>query len=382
MRFLAALLVEILRASHYVSSDDDSLFDLSPDEKDIENEWVRNLIPTHSVSPLPFLQSKFERVDASYSAIQTIQLGVRIARTRTSSVFHIVRRPEDVIKYQIDCDPNPFHTLAKEFAVLKLISDLEIAPKPKLLSEARAVGKLGESAKTQFTMDSEEWRNCKQPLVRYLVMTRTGATLFDVLRDSGRQSVEWGVRMLISVIKGLQQLHQRRIVHGDVHQGNVAFKNVNGAQDGFVLIDFEFAKIVPQGHELEDVEVEKPTIPHPMHTPWVLQGYPISFRDDLYRALETFAIAIAGNQLYEELTSIIGRMSVELAYQLKSAGYLFKKACVIAAVPMKLREVLEEVRIYIQQLDMHELPNHERLIQNLIDSMGIQTNPSGHSGAI
>jgi hypothetical protein len=158
-----------------------------------------------------------------------------------------------------------------------------------------------------------------------------------------------------------------------VHQGNIAFKNFNGPQDGFVFIDFEFAKIVE--YELEDIEGQKPTFPHPMHMPWVLQGYPISFRDDLYRALETFAIVIAGNELYDEVTHLFDRMSVELAYKLKSAGILIKKAYGMAAAPVKTRQVLEEMRLYIQGLDMHELPNHDRLIQNLVE-LDIPSNES------
>ena len=94
-----------------------------------------------------------------------------------------------------------------------------------------------------------------------------------------------------SGIQGLQRMHARGVVHGDVHAGNVAFLTRNRRRKlGF--IDFGLAAFA---------SADKPALQYPpmkfghcLWSHWNIEGYRFAYRDDVFKMLLTGAHLLHG----------------------------------------------------------------------------------------
>lgn len=107
----------------------------------------------------------------------------------------------------------------------------------------------------------------------------------------------------------LEKLHALNYIHGDAHYGNFCVHH-----DKVVLIDFGRARIIDartlrEGPKLMNAFEQR--IWYSIYlTPWEMQRYTASFRDDVYRVLQGVAILLNGFAYFQLLDFMV---STELA---------------------------------------------------------------------
>ncbi len=228
-----------------------------------------------------------------------------------------------VIKYVNNCNPlyldpaHPTDLLLNEYIILRAIKYLEIAPRPVSLSAAlsptrpqwRGDVRFHFSNEYQQDFDLEGYCVENGAKARALIMERTGVSVgffqktYINTSSPSLQYILFAIRVGLRTIELLEILHNSGFVHGDVHPGNVAFRDssdymedvVNSSEmPDLMLIDFGRSRFFP-------IEIPFEHLPrHHMSTStmnlardllshWQLNGYKTGRRDDLYRAMELTA---------------------------------------------------------------------------------------------
>lgn len=238
--------------------------------------------------------------ESSQKTCTNLHLSQLIAHTQYSSVFYIQRGHTNsglVLKYQSNCDEIPgIHPLLKEKYFLDRLRSLEIAPKAFWLS-APTHHPQQKSTKIDFTISENRMLKCHQKgaTVRFLVMEETGKDMYSLIGTS--EGYMGALQFGYSLISMLKTLYENNIVHGDIHPGNV----VRWKNGQLRIIDFERAAegnipiphIHPSGRFY-----------HPYLSPWEMQGFESSFRDDVYRAVEIIYSLVYGTHYFSVLTSL------------------------------------------------------------------------------
>ena len=125
------------------------------------------------------------------------------------------------------------------------------------------------------------------------------------------------VQITVQVVELLRDLHATGVVHGDVHGGNILFKDSSSVVDmstsQLVLIDFEFALFYPVevGMDARRTDSTAHRVPA-LLSPWELQGFRTGRRDDVFRAIECAARLLSRGQLESGLDAFsAGRVRME-----------------------------------------------------------------------
>ena len=248
-----------------------------------------------------------------------LQLGTRIAESRFTTIMAVANRTDIVVKYQLHYTRGrDIHPLMRDFFFLDLLRDLKIAPTPHFLSPAtrpeptlasspkiRSLGQRGHSA------------------VRFMVMDRVTASINDLIHQGVVMTLppafEDVMSMLEDAIDAMKLMHDRGVIHGDVHSGNVAVLGGNKRRVGF--IDFGL------GFHIDETRYQ-PALLYPpftaaecFHTHWNVHGYRPSFRDDMLRLLMVGGHMLNGPRWLNHCRSLAVNPQVALMH--KSAGNLF-----------------------------------------------------------
>ena len=357
-------------SNRYISSTDSTLSlslssSSSDDELSASLESVLRIIEQSPTLVIPLLTDTYELVDKKYDQTGKFGIGLPVARTRTSTVFGIRKHPEDVVKYQVDCSGRGFHSLTRDFHFLKLLEPAGISPRAKILSGEQPIVTVGTSRVLSFKMDDEDWEDCLRkgyPPVRYMIIERMGQSVHEFISKHGTLSLRDSARLGVHLMRTIQRLHSLGFIHGDIHHGNVLFHPGNNIDRGVVLIDFEFAKRL----DTNDVKLRPiPTHPHALHTPWVFQGDPPSYRDDVFRAVEVLAFAMVGHSLYtsiEEAASSLPRR--DFMMMKLSSAMLDHVERTIPLNPLAKRN-LDALNSYVQGLRLHEEVDFDGIVASL-----------------
>jgi len=110
-----------------------------------------------------------------------------------------------------------------------------------------------------------------------------------------------GVNVGIHLVRMIQFLHDIGIIHNDIHSGNVALDLVH---DKLLLIDFGRSLMMdPTARELPTRIVNEfgEAWNDALNSPWEIEGYSQSSRDDLYRAIEVIGHIIIGSSLIQTM---------------------------------------------------------------------------------
>jgi len=347
------------QASGYVSSPESlslTAFSHSPVGQHIietlDYEWLT--MEQHPSHAAPSLSDIHENVDPTYDPSGGFRLGSQIARSWGSTVFEIQDHREDVVKYQVDCTGRVYHALMRDFHLLKILENTGIAPRARVLSGERRVDNIGTCRALTFDMKVEDWEDCTKngaPPVRYMIMQKMGSSVHELISKEGSLGIPESFRLGISLVQTLEKLHDLGYIHGDIHQGNVLLPEGSDISQGVVLIDFEFAEKLDTADEAARTP---PKYAHPMHTPWALAGSPPSFRDDLYRAMEVVAHAIAGPGLYRTMVDSAGSLSRAEFHAIKSSFSIFDLATRTATIGPVAKHSLDLITEYVMKLRLHE----------------------------
>jgi len=259
---------------------------------------VCELLDREIVTPAlrPTLQAFDERI-AVHDAEMVLTLGDVIARYGLTSVYGLGGRPDLAIKYQADCSLyERIHPLLMDYGLMDELRNSGLVPKVYMVS-APAPFKAFRGDRSKFEPSLEDAEKCeKSPraTVRFMVMERVPMSLFGYVDTFPNKVVpfEEAIRIVRNTIDGIERMHTRGIIHGDIHPGNVVMMNQEISQIAF--IDFGM------GFFAESL-VAKPAISHEplsrVHcylSHYNLAGYRFSYRDDVYKAVMLLAYLLNG----------------------------------------------------------------------------------------
>ena len=371
-------------------SSDLSILDPGNDEKEGNlNDFLLEIeLELSYAKPLIQVETR-EIVPRSVEETHYVHLGPIIATTGTSTVFTVFGRPDLIIKYQghwcggtYSSEDKPFwkvHPVVREFYFLSILAPLGIAPEVHAISRPAVIRVLND--KTTFDLQLETFTEfmSKSPILRYIVMERTGASIHTFLQEYGAQSIEWSLELGIEILTMLRILHEKNIIHGDVHQGNVVFKEPLQTMPriGMKLIDF--GKSVYAKTPIDCFEDVERVPPHPMYTPWMMENRTPSYRDDVYQALQIVATAMSGPELFEAMELNASQLSWETNYRLKMYGSIFSygRFMPLLRAPPRVRDIILRIEHHVKQLRCDQPLNFDEVLLQLSEAQQILRAQSG-----
>jgi len=318
--------------SLYVSSPSSSEGDSENFESEIFTNFS-NLINERDskiAEYIPQVDGRYERTQNTM--IGTVVLGEVVGTSSSSIVFNLDSHPGYVIKYTTDCLERDktvrIHPLLRDYLFLSslnperksvpqndpaeiYIDELrgelvpnegrrKIAPRPILVSPGIPHSARFASHKVAFKLSrSVHWRTCVEmnASVRYMIMEKVrGQTLDYWQRETdGGISVRTMTAIGVHLINTIRYLDSLGIFHNDIHAGNIIPE-----KDGIILIDFGRAKFIDlksRGKPQMKTGKFGVTWSDALNSPWEIEGYQQSVRDDLYKAFEVMAIGMVGKEL-------------------------------------------------------------------------------------
>ena len=293
---------------------------MSPTVRDLVHEQA--LLDEKEMDSCPLIHHA-DQITRINGVRQRLVFDRQIARQQFSTLFLTTRSPNQyVVKYQCDCEEVlGIHPLLRDFWFLRALNQTDIAPKVYYVSPAvRWTSPL--TAKTDFTLSDTEKRACMQnSSIRYLVMARGVASMYQVVKHLYKGPIRFLDAMFVmdSLIEKIQRMHSFGIIHGDIHPGNVMLMRKDRWEIG--LIDFGSAMF----------QDELATMPTYMHRPmsyvhsyfshWNVEGFRFSYRDDVFKALYVGAYLLNGDG-YTEYMRQLERSATEMI-QFKKFSFMF-----------------------------------------------------------
>jgi len=241
-----------------------------------------------------------------YTPLGMLQLGDIIHAGHESVIFETLNRPELLVKYQANCDGiedgrKSIHPLVYDYWLMREAFMLGLAPEPIFLSPAvRLLDVFGmkTNRKFRFNMNAADFVQCLEDegAVRYMVMRRSeGENLYAYRYHFLRQVLPMGhaAQITLRVIQAIERLHEDAgIVHGDIHAGNILIvEDETTGSLSVLLIDFGRARRVDRNLTNDRVNPIGKWF-HPLCSPWQIDGRAWGRRDDVYKAVHSFATVI------------------------------------------------------------------------------------------
>jgi serine/threonine protein kinase len=223
-----------------------------------------------------------------------------VTRHRDSMVFGMSEEPKYLIKYRHNCHySHSIHPLVRDYHMMTRLSPLGVTVRALSLSppvpfgEARNHGQKGD-----FAMSDIDWFRCdRNPNadVRYMIYERPEGSVFDLILSKiyydGDITFQSSMQMLRNLIAKLRIMHNQGIVHRNIHPGTIVRFESSG-ELGF--IDFSHSLLVSELSERS--EIVRPPVAYArcMESPFEIEGFRSSFRDDVFRAVFSVAFAMQG----------------------------------------------------------------------------------------
>jgi hypothetical protein len=342
-------------------------------QSDIANDrFVPNLTLNSEVAPF----GRFE-------------LGDRIAERMESVVYTVKGRPDLLIKYRANCQEirlqeflapiNPYiHPAIAEFFYTRKASEFGLAPKmhyvsPPVRLSPNQMGKCG------FTIERADYKSCasaENSSVRYLVMNRVqGMRLQVFVKKFPKERVPFAMGMGLGaeLMRMFEELHMKAgIVHGDIDTETIM---INPDTLKLTLIDFSRAFDHYTNRTRAPIRSSLGTKVR-RQSPWELQGYKSSARDDVARAVGMIAELINGRDHYFFTNSLLfENPNVAVSLEWKSKANIF-------VTPRKVFKQVNSTIEYFDPVDgltiadaakteiRRELANILTLVRSMVDING------------
>jgi serine/threonine protein kinase len=229
----------------------------------------------------------------------------QLASTSVSTVFEL-ESPNTcfVVKYHGFCKnlDEPVDATLRESYFGELINGLSPGLVPRVMYFSAAVpgARMGEaSPKLPTGMDLKCGHSGIDRVVRFMVMERVGLDLYDLVDIRGKVGFFDAIRLGIETFQNLEKLHDIDIQHGDIHAGNIAFRDIgldlataSLAVQPLVLIDFGRAKIGLE--DADQTDYGDFVYCSGLLSPWESRIHTPSYRDDVFRVMLVLAVMIHG----------------------------------------------------------------------------------------
>ncbi len=301
-----------------------------------------------------------------------------LAASSATHVFSLVESPNLVLVYRQFCvEGELVDTAVRDFWFLRYIEPLQIAPKVHLVSEALD----GELLVDNWGIPAAELigklklNSCGLSLssVRYILMDRVlGSSVNELLLiDLNFKlplaiAAQWGVLL----VSALQKLHERNVIHGDIHWGNVV---VSEDKSSIKLIDFEHAKLYDKVSIDADSKPSCGMLPvqiSPLFTLWESQLCSYSFRDDIFRVLLVVAVSMHGARFAIYFRDLCKNGDRDTWIQHRKNGDVFRVPGTDWMVEYlqqddfseHIYQKLNRITTLVNALGLHERPNYAQLI--------------------
>ena len=219
-------------------------------------------------------------------------------------------------KFALKYTTAPSEGLARDYSILAYLNNTGIAPNVYAISE-RVTALVGWRNTAKLGPHLQEGSKS----LRVIIEEPLGPSLdryFEKLNAAiGNRSL-YVSKIVAAGIKALQllrTLHSKGIVHGDIHGGNIVFKQM--AEEGYLhdpslddlaLIDFDQSIFYPERIG-NIVNGKVSSMKNPMlMTPWGLDGERIGRRDDVYSLFELIAVYLSHFKLDDRIFELQERM--------------------------------------------------------------------------
>jgi hypothetical protein len=212
------------------------------------------------------------------------------------------RGTKTVLKYQSTCDDpdEPISELLRDFWFQDILKHIKISPTVFHLSPPTKLLDF-KTPKFNFNFDDpnhgitlQECAQSEKSHVRFMLMAKINWTVWQMMNtDLGTQRDQFilGLRLIAQLIPKLKIMHmQKRIIHGDVHSGNVVLLPDNR----FGLIDFGLSFFMDEFSGDQQIQTRAKSIVTCVFSHFKLAGSRSSPRDDVYSTLFLAAFLIEG----------------------------------------------------------------------------------------
>jgi hypothetical protein len=221
-----------------------------------------------------------------------------------SAVYSVEEGPW-AIKYHAFCPDEwePLDSVLVEAYFLQLIADNipDVTHRVKYLSAGFSPAKA--SSKLPFITNQCPGTIKTKPVVRFLVTEIVGWSIQQVLEAGNRFTLTDTLAYGIRIFSLLEKLHMKRVIHADIHSGNLAYRGNAENADNLILIDFGRARIV--GSDESGVQPRDEVFCHAYVSPWEATSKgPPSFRDDAFRTVITLASMVFGIAYAQDMGSM------------------------------------------------------------------------------
>ena len=249
-------------------------------------------------------EDDFDGPPQEYTPWGTIVLGNVIHKGGQSAVFEIRDHPDLLIKYQANCeDLDPakhlIHPLIRDYWYMLESFALRLSPEPLFLSPPSLFSRLfgvQPDRKYLFELSVSTVRSCIRQggVIRYMIMRKSqGKSLHHFRHYYQNSTIPLNVAAAITtaVIAGLEKLHEEaHIVHGDIHAGNIMVEWV-GELRRYRISFIDFGRAFRDNRNFTNDRVNPIGYwNHYLCSPWQIDGREWARRDDVYKAILTFAI--------------------------------------------------------------------------------------------
>ena len=154
---------------------------------------------------------------------------------------------------------------------------------------------------------------CLSAEVRFIVQGMAGQSLRTFVRTRGPFPLLSALKTGLSLVKKMVDLHSHGIIHGDIHWGNVLFRDPDSRAMKFVLVDWDRAQLDGRRDTLISTQGLAPAW---YQSPNELRGGEVSYQNDLYRIYELMGAIINGVDYYVPLANMDARALI--AHKMKT----------------------------------------------------------------
>ena len=264
-----------------------------------------------------------------------------------------------IVKYSNDCwdrsrgKLHSSHPLVDEYLFGSILADVGVAPKTWYLSPPSTLVHLRSPASRYISKNLlEKYDKCVdlKTEVRFLVQERVGVTWSKYFKYlSSKKSaesnlvIESELKIARKAIELVQQAHAAGILHGDIHPGNIAFKNpdlsfeeIVPGESEMVLIDFGMANSLFDPSTMSSVSSLQ-TLNLLLLSPWQLsRDEPAAPRDDVIRIIDSVARHL-NPQLSSEMDKLLKEGRADLVAHKNRMNGVVKVSDYFGVMLSKLR---------------------------------------------
>ncbi len=331
--------------------------------------------PHHDLFPLDVLGA-YDPMMAVFPqrALGIVKLGSILGVSRSSVVYGIADFGEQwTVKYTAYCpddfsgSPDGFtDPIDRETYFLRLVNEQAPAIAFRHLFSSGSVTQPDEFGKLR-----DVYVHCfgEAAKVRYMITERMTISLYQVLGIQEKIRLRAAALYTLNTVRLLKQLHGLNIVHGDIHLANILLDFAPLHQ---VLIDFERSTFGPKYADEISVKDNPPSAQslrcHPFLSVWEVRRERVSFRDDIFRAIQMFAIMVHGEEYCDRMYQMCNDRShgeqLQHFYRIKSEMNIFD-------LRMKVHRMdgeLDEPEFLISQVPEVN-PGNELVVRKMLEEL-------------